>query len=182
MTGEYPPEEHYYEEHPPSAADMVAQQIEGIIEAAQASAGQVASAAQAEADQIKSQARESAQAELEAARRGVVRMGEEARQEAAERIAEAQAAADEVLAEAKAVSSGLRQLGQLLTVHAERILRDVQNSHRAISADLRAAGSHSGRREEIDLDQRGERAEQPQRAGANPFSELDPPAWVEPGR
>lgn len=165
-------------EHGSRAADIVAQQIEGIIEAAQASADQVASAAQAEADQIRQQARESAQAEMDAARRGVMRLSEEARQEAEARIAEAQAAADDVLAEAKAVSSGLRQLGQLLTTHAERILRDVQNSHRAISADLRAASSHSGGgREEIDPDRRP--AERAGGGGSNPFAELDPPAWVD---
>jgi hypothetical protein len=167
-------------EHGSTAADIVAQQIEGIIEAAQASADQVASAAQAEADAIKAQARESAQAEMDAARRSVVRMNDEARQDAAARIAEAQAAADEVLADAKAVSAGLRQLGQLLTVHAERILRDVQNSHRAISADLRAAGAHSGGGEGggNDLDDRRR-----SRAGSgNPFAELDPPTWVEEGR
>ena len=84
--------------------------------------------AREEAEQVRVLARESAKADLEAAR-----------QEARERIAEAQAAADDVLAEAKAVSSGMRQLANLLTVNAERILRDVANSHRAISADLRAA-------------------------------------------
>jgi len=161
-------------EYPSSAADIVAQQIEGIIEAAQASADQVASAAQAEAGQIKSQARASAQAELDGARRSVVRMNEEARQESAARIAEAQAAADDVLADAKAVSAGLKQLGQLLSVHAERILRDVQNSHRAISADLRAAGA--GRAQADD-----EPARAPRRTagGANPFADLEPPSWVE---
>lgn len=182
---EYPPEEHYYEQPASRAAEIAAQGVESIIEAARASADQVAAAAQQEAQGIKSQARESAQEELAASKRGVIRMGEEARQEANARVAEAQAAADEVLAEAKAISSGLRQLGQLLTVHAERILRDVQNSHRAISADLRAAGSHSARREEIDLDRRGEPAErrpapEPDAGGGgNPFAELDPPAWVE---
>lgn len=166
-----------YPEHGSTAADIVAQQIEGIIEAAQASADQVAQAAQAEADAIKAQARESAQAETDAARRSVVRMNEEAREEAAARIAEAQSAADEVLADAKAVSAGLRQLGQLLTTHAERILRDVQNSHRAISANLRAAGGHSAQREELDLDER--RASRPAPRGENPFAELDPPSWVD---
>lgn len=172
-----PPDERYREEPATRAADIVAQQIEGIIEAAQASADQVASAAQAEADQIKSQARESAQAELDAARRSVVRMNEEARQEAAERIAEAQRAADEVLADAKAVSAGLTQLGQLLSVHAERILRDVQNSHRAISADLRAAGGQRAEPDEAPTP--GERTRRkPSSTGGNPFADLEPPAWV----
>ena len=168
-----------YQHDPHSrAADIVAQQIEGIIEAAQASADQVAAAAQAEADAIKSQARESAQAELDAARRNVVRMNEEARQEAEARIAEAQEAADEVLAEAKAVSGGLRQLGHLLTTHAERILRDVQNSHRAISADLRAAGSYRPAAAD-DEDVSASRVARASSGGGNPFAELDPPSWVD---
>ena len=168
-------------EHDPQsrAADIVAQQIEGIIDAAQASADQVAAAAQAEADAIKSQARESAQAELDAARRSVVRMNEEARQEAEARIAEAQAAADEVLAEAKAVSGGLRQLGHLLTTHAERILRDVQNSHRAISADLRAAGSYRPAAADDDEPAGSGRAPRAAAGGDNPFADLNPPTWVE---
>jgi hypothetical protein len=105
-------------------------------------------------------------------------MNEEARQEAAARIAEAQAAADEVLADAKAVSSGLKQLGQLLTVHAERILRDVQNSHRAISADLRAAGAHRPADADDDLAPRS-RAARPASGGGNPFAEIEPPSWVD---
>lgn len=168
-----------HEEPASRASEHAAQQVQGIIEAAQASAEQVAAAAQAEAEQIKAQARGSAQAELDAAKRSVVQMHEEARQQVAERIAEAQAAADETLAEAKAVSSGLRQLGQLLTVHAERILRDVQSSHRAISADLRAAGSHSGQRAEADVEPRDSERARPRASGDNPFADLSPPTWVE---
>ena len=163
------------------AAEIAGQQVGKIVAAAQASAEQVAAAAQKEADAVKARARASAQAEVEAARRGAVQMGEEARQEAAARIAAAQAAADDVLAEAKTVSAGMRQLGQLLTVHAERILRDVQNSHRAISADLRAAGERAGSAEPRDHgaeksagDEPASRPRRQPRAsgGDNPFEEL----------
>jgi hypothetical protein len=164
------------------AAELAAQQVEAIVEAAQSSAQHLAEtarkeveAARQEAEQVKVLARESAKADLEAARR-----------EATERIAEAQAAADEVLAEAKAVSGGMRQLAHLLTTHAERILRDVTNSHRAISADLRAAGAADAAptaRPAPDEEPRAAKAEparRPSRAlGDNPFDDLDPPDWVE---
>ena len=161
------------------AAELAAQQVEAIVAAAQASAEKVTSAAREEAESVRALAHESAQNEVESAQR-----------EAAARIREAQAAADDVLAEAKAVSAGMRQLAHLLTTHAERILRDVQNSHRAISADLRAVGS--GKDDDpsaaptatTDRESREPRAAR--RAGAavgdNPFADLKPPTWVEESR
>jgi hypothetical protein len=190
MSAPEPPEKQAPGRPPSGAGAIVAQQIEKIIEASRASAEQVAAAAQAEAAEVKRQAQQSAQAELAAARRSVVRMGEEAHEEAAARVADAQTAADEALADAKAVSAGLRQLAQLLTVNAERILRDVQNSHRAITANLRAAGDRAGRaRVEDDGDDESPDEDareaapargRPRRdSGGNPFEELEPPAWVE---
>ena len=124
-------------------------------------------------------ARESAQADVEAARK-----------EASARIREAQEAADEVLEQAKAVSGGMKQLAHLLTTHAERILRDVTNSHRAMSADLRAAsrneplvnGDERGRGEPDEMREPREAGGRQRRAGAgreNPFADLEPPSWVE---
>lgn len=156
------------------AADLAAQQVGSIVEAARAGAEQVTAAAEHEASEIRADAQ-----------REAVRMGEDARRDARERIAAAQAAADEVLAEAKAVSAGLRQLGQLLTVHAERILRDVETSHRAISADLRAAGAHAGRTGRAGAappagDEPGAPGQRPRGGGgASPFADLEPPSWVE---
>ena len=170
------------------AAELAAQQVESIVEAAQASAAQLADtakkeldSARQEAEQVRVLARESAKAELDSARK-----------EARERIAEAQTAADDVLAEAKAVSSGMRQLAHLLTTHAERILRDVTNSHRAISAELRAAGAEDVARTapaKADAPSREEEArdapETPRprararSSGDNPFADLEPPSWVE---
>lgn len=163
------------------AAELAAQQVESIVEAARGGAERLTDAARREAAEVKAQARESAQAELADARSSAIRLSEEAREEAAARISEAQAASDEALAEAKAVSSGLRQLAQLLTVNAERILRDVQNSHRAISANLRAA---AGAGPAADMGTNGESAPSARTrdtggGGGNPFDEIEPPAWVE---
>jgi cell division septum initiation protein DivIVA len=163
------------------AAEIAAQQIESIVEAAQESAAKLADAAQKEvtsareeAESVRALARESAQADVEAARK-----------EASARIRDAQEAADDVLEQAKAVSGGMKQLANLLTVHAERILRDVLNSHRAMTADLRAAA----RNEPLAAAENGERAaegepdEAPHGRGAssidNPFADLEPPSWVE---
>ena len=169
------------------AAELAAQQVEAIVAAAQASAEKVTSAARQEAASarqeaasareeaasVKALARESAENEVEAAQR-----------EASARIREAQAAADEVLADAKAVSGGMRQLAHLLTTHAERILRDVQNSHRAISADLRAAGSGGADPRPAATDSSEPRSTRRAAAatGDNPFADLEPPAWVEESR
>ena len=165
------------------AAELAAEQVEVIVQAAEASAQQLASAAQKEvesarqeADQVRVLARESAKAELDAARK-----------DASERLAEAQAAADDVLAEAKAVSAGMRQLAHLLTTHAERILRDVTNSHRAISADLRAAARDEpirAARGPAEESEPAAKAREPRESRgasriANPFDDLDPPSWVE---
>ena len=153
------------------AAELAAQQVESIVAAAQASAEKLTTAAKEEAASVRALAHESAQNEVESAQR-----------EASARIREAQAAADDVLAETKAVSAGMRQLAHLLTTHAERILRDVQNSHRSISADLRAVGSSKA-------DPPAQPSREPseprpaRRAAAapddNPFADLEPPEWVE---
>ena len=155
------------------AAELAAEQVESIVSVAAESAEKLTRAAREEAESVRALARESAQADVEAARK-----------EASARIRDAQVAADEVLDQAKAVSTGMKQLAHLLTTHAERILRDVTNSHRAMSADLRAAA----RNEPLVEDERSrtpsaESAEggaEPARARAggrdNPFA---PPSWVE---
>ncbi len=158
------------------AAELAAQQVESIVAVAQESAEKLTRAAREEATSVRELARESAQADVEAARK-----------EAAARIKDAQEAADEVLDQAKAVSAGMKQLAHLLTSHAERILRDVTNSHRAMSADLRAAS----RTEPVVEDAAPAAADEPaepaeparrRRPGAgqeNPFADLEPPSWVE---
>lgn len=174
-----PPRENGAPKPASRAAELAAQQVESIVAAAQTSAQQMADAARREveaarqeAEQVRVLARESAQADVERARK-----------EAAARIREAQEAADDVLAEAKAVSGGMRQLANLLTVHAERILRDVANSHRAISADLRAANRDdpSPAADEPGAGEQDEprRARRTAAGGDNPFADLKPPDWVE---
>ena len=158
------------------AAELAAQQVESIVSVAQESAEKLTRAAREEATSVRDLARESAQADVEAARK-----------EAAARIKDAQEAADEVLDQAKAVSAGMKQLAHLLTSHAERILRDVTNSHRAMSADLRAAARNEPVVEEAEPAAAEESAEpaepaRTRRPGAgqeNPFADLEPPSWVE---
>ena len=158
------------------AAELAAQQVESIVSVAQQSAEKLTRAAREEATSVRELARESAQADVEAAQK-----------EASTRIRDAQEAADEVLAQAKAVSAGLTQLAHLLTTHAERILRDVTTSHRAMSADLRAAARNEPVVEEAAPDEAEESAKpvdsaRKRRPGAgqeNPFADLEPPSWVE---
>ena len=155
------------------AAELAAEQVEQIVAVAQSSAEKLTRAAREEADSVRALARESAQADVK-----------HAREEASARIREAQEAADDVLEQTKAVSSGMKQLAQLLTTHAERILRDVTNSHRAMTADLRAAS----RNEPLPpIEEREQVAESEPRARErpsasnidNPFTDLEPPSWVE---
>ncbi len=156
------------------AAELAAQQVEQIVGVAQASAEKLTRTAREEAESVRALARESAQADVESARK-----------EASARIRDAQGAADEVLEQAKAVSAGMKQLAHLLTTHAERILRDVTNSHRAMSADLRAAARNEplAPLEEREPAPDGEPAEAPRArrgsGGDNPFADLEPPSWVE---
>ena len=161
------------------AAELAAEQVEAIVGVAQESAEKLTRAAREEADSVRALARESAQADVEAARK-----------EASTRIREAQDAADEVLEQAKAVSSGMKQLAHLLTTHAERILRDVTNSHRAMSADLRASsrneplvnGDEPEQSEPEEMREPRESGGRQRRPGAgreNPFADLEPPSWVE---
>ncbi len=156
------------------AAELAAEQVEQIVGVAQASAEKLTRAAREEAESVRALARESAQADVE-----------HARKEASARIRDAQEAADDVLEQAKAVSGGMKQLAQLLTTHAERILRDVTNSHRAMSADLRAAARDEPLAPLEEREPVAEDAAPPARARPrsssidNPFTDLEPPSWVE---
>jgi hypothetical protein len=156
------------------AAELAAEQVESIVAVAQAGAEKLTRAAREEAESVKALARESAHADVE-----------HARKEASARIRDAQEAADDVLEQTKAVSSGMKQLAQLLTTHAERILRDVTNSHRAMTADLRAAARNEPLEPAPEAEQvaESEPREAPRArassSGGNPFSDLEPPSWVE---
>jgi hypothetical protein len=159
------------------AAELAAEQVESIVSVAQAGAEKLTRAAREEAESVRALARESAHADVE-----------HARKEASARIREAQEAADDVLEQTKAVSSGMKQLAHLLTTHAERILRDVTNSHRAMTADLRAAARNEPL-EPVPVEDRApapEGAEESRESARpraskidNPFTDLEPPSWVE---
>src|SRR2546423_12388027 len=136
------------------AAEMAAQQVEQIVEAAQLAADrlEVESAREIaerkrelekEGDRIRTEGNREADKAREDARVEAVKITEEARKKAEERIEAAEKAADEALADAKAMSTGLRRLAAHLEHQAEQILRDVQAGHRQLRADLRV-GSGAG--------------------------------------
>ena len=140
------------------AAELAAQQVEQIVEAAQLAAEQIKLEAGKTAEQRRTaieaelaeqrevleaevrKLRADATREADKERADAARLGQQAQTEAAERVAIAEKAADEALADARAISSGLRRLGQSLEEYAERILRDVQAGHRRLRGDLRIAG------------------------------------------
>lgn len=102
------------------------------------------------------------------------------------RVAAAEVAAAEVLDEAKALSAGLSQLARSLGDQAERILRDVQAAHQRMQADLRIGPQEEPRPSRSEerrtpATPRGSGdtgdAGTPARQRANPFDELDVPAW-----
>jgi cell division septum initiation protein DivIVA len=149
------------------AAELAAGQVEAIVAAAQATAGEIRAEAQRErseilsgasrdadrirevaeqeAGRVREEARRDADAELKRARLAATKVEDDARAEAEERVSAAQQAADEALEDARVMSHGLRRLGAALDDQAERILRDVQAAHKRLSADLRVAGGVSTR-------------------------------------
>lgn len=139
---------------PSRAAEIAARQVESIVRAAETAAEGVRTEARRESERLRGEAEAEAQSiragalreadrHLEEVRKKVGELEREGRREVAQRISEAQQAADEMLAEARAVHSGLRQLGTALSNHAERILRDVQASHRRMTGELRLPGAGS---------------------------------------
>jgi hypothetical protein len=156
------------------AAELAAAQVESIVAAAQAAADQIRQDARLELAGLRPQAEREAEAiraeaarELETVQRQALRLHEDARREARALLAEAKAEADqvreqtrravegrvanaeqaasEVLEEARVLSSGLRQLGELLSEHGERILREVHAAHRRMQAELRVGRPSSDR-------------------------------------
>ena len=175
------------------AAEIAAQQVEQIVEAAQLAADRMHVAAEREiadrrrevekeGDRIRTDAKREAEKALEDARVEALKITEEARKKADERIGTAEKAADEALADAKAMSNGLRRLASHLEHQAEQILRDVQAGHRNLRADLRVAsgagpGGGSALQDEERSTSRGRR-----RGGSadNPFEDIEVPNWVGP--
>ena len=141
------------------ASDLVAQQVEQIVAAAQQAADQIRREAEEERESIRADARRQGESDLNRARKEAILLSEDARRDAElivgdaraqsdelrektqravkGRVAAAEVAAAEVLDEAKALSAGLNQLARSLGEQAERILREVQTAHQRMQADLR---------------------------------------------
>jgi hypothetical protein len=148
------------------AAELAAEQVESIVEAAQHAADEIRAKAtreagertrdaEREAQRIRANATGEAERRLGEAQEQAISRIDDAQQEAdklladsrrraSERIEGAQRAAAEALAQSEAVIEGMRQLGQTLEGQAQRMLRDVQAGHRQLLADLRAPTADTG--------------------------------------
>jgi cell division septum initiation protein DivIVA len=160
------------------AAELAAQQVEAIVNAAHTAAEEIRQeaerqradvlrAAKTDATRIREQAKREAGEEVERAREAAEKISDDAFARAKEMtddagatagqmVEGAQVAADEALADARAMSHGLRRLGEVLGEQADRILRDVQAAHKRLSADLRVASGVSTRSADA-VSARGER-------------------------
>lgn len=137
------------ERSPSRAAEISARQVESIVSAAEIAAEGLRGdarrdaelmrrKAEAEVEEILAAARREGERLLEEARQRVAELEREGRRELAAQRESARHAADDMLAEARAVHSGLRQLGNSLSSQAERMLRDIQATHRRMEGQLRA--------------------------------------------
>jgi vacuolar-type H+-ATPase subunit E/Vma4 len=172
-----------------------AQETAAQRKAAADEARAVRDTAKEEADEVRKTARDEAEKLVEDARKQALEVNAQARAEAQQRIAAARQAADDSLADARAISDGLHKLGDLLTGHSERILRDVTNAHRGMAANLRVAAADASAGPERTRPRQLERGaepdepangngessgegarERPRRSGA---PEFDPPTWVD---
>jgi hypothetical protein len=69
-----------------------------------------------------------------------VRRAQEAYKEAAAHLKRAREAADGVLADAEALSASLKEAAGRLTAAADRLVQDVQLTHRELLAEMRVPG------------------------------------------
>ena len=125
---------------PSRAALHAASQVEAIVDAAERAAVEARRQAEKDARDIVAQAKQAARKDLDDSRRKALQLGEDARKEAARTIAEAREAADAVLAEAQSLGQSLKAAANALTAEAERLVRDVQLTHRELLAELRLPG------------------------------------------
>jgi vacuolar-type H+-ATPase subunit E/Vma4 len=145
----------------PTAAELAAQQVETILQAAEAAAEQIKEEAREEvaaevagarqraaeleqrardqAIEFDEDARREAERLLNDARRRATRIREQTKRSVAGRVDRAEAAANEMVGHAEALSEGLLKLGELLTDQGERILRDVRAARQEMRANLTAA-------------------------------------------
>ena len=125
------------------AADLAAQQVEQIVQAAEKAARQIKeeASAQVQREALKEleEARREARAHIEEAEKEAAQIREQTTRAVQGRVVAAEKAAAEVLEEARTLHNGMRRLGDLLSEQAERMLRDVQAAHRQMQASLRVA-------------------------------------------
>jgi len=164
------------------AAEHAASQVEAIVDAAEKAAAETRRVAEREAKKILEQARQRGRADWEEARRKALEMTQDARKEAAAAIAEARAAADAVLAEAEGLAESLRKASEQLTAEADRLVRDVQLTHRELLAELRLPGLADRHAAEPDAEEPSSAAGrilgEPPRQRPAPSEVFDLPDWV----
>lgn len=97
-----------------------------------------------------------------------VRRAQEAYKEAAGHLARAREAADNVLRDAEALSATLRDAARRLNAEADKLVQDVQLTHRELLAELRVPGL-------ADRDQA--RASNEQRRSNDPDQIFEMPEW-----
>lgn len=122
------------------AAELAASQVETIVDAAEKAGAETRRQAEKQAREILEEARKVGRKELEDSRRKGLQLGEDARKEAAAAIAEAREAADAVMAEAESLAASLKTAAAALTGEADRLVRDVQLTHRELLGELRLPG------------------------------------------
>jgi cell division septum initiation protein DivIVA len=122
------------------AAMQAASQVESIVAAAERASVETRRKAEMEAKRIVDEARVTARNELESARRKARDLDEEARKNAAKKLSEARVAADAVLEDAKKLAAALKIASTALNAQAEKLVRDVQLTHRELMSELRLPG------------------------------------------
>ena len=151
------------------AAELAASQVEAIVDAAEKAAAATRRQAEKEAREILEEAKKVGRKELEESRRKSLQLGEDARKEAANAIAEAREAADAVMAEAESLAASLKAAAAALTGEADRLVRDVQLTHRELLGELRLPG----------LADRDRSATQPPRRERDRDLPFEVPDWLE---
>ena len=147
------------------AAELAASKVETIVDAAEKAAAETRRQAEKQAREILEEARKVGRKELDDSRRKALQLGEDARKEAATAITEAREAADAVMAEAESLAASLKTAAIALTAEADRLVRDVQLTHRELLGELRLPG----------LAERDSRREAPATRREAPF---EVPDWV----
>src|SRR5438067_13163735 len=161
------------------AAELAAKQVETIVAAAEKAAAQTRRQAEKQARELLEEARRTGRRELEEARRKALELGQDAQKEAQATAAEARDAAEAGLAEAPSLAASLREAGERLGAEADRLVRDVQLTHRELLSELRLPGLAERRPEDPDeTATEGRILGEPPRQRPAPSEVFDLPDWV----